>query len=50
MCLELYRTHLDGLDLSENEMIELQETLIAIVTNVVDNLFKGLDDHECSQR
>ena len=46
MCLEEYRTYLDGLDLTDNEIIELQETLIAIVTNVVDDLFKRSMNHE----
>jgi hypothetical protein len=41
MRLDEYRTYLDGLDLTENQIIELQETLTTIVSNIVDNLFKG---------
>ena len=46
MRLDEYRTYLDGLDLTDNEIIELQETLTAIVTNVVDDLFKRPINHE----
>lgn len=50
MRLDEYRTYLDGLDLTENEITELQKTLTAIVTNVVDDLFKRSMNHERNQR
>ena len=50
MSLEIYRTYLDGLDLTECEVIELQETLTTMVVNIVDDLFRGLDNDECNQR
>lgn len=47
MSLVSYRTHLDGLDLTEKEMIELEETITAIVTNIVEDLFMRRDgDHD----
>lgn len=50
MSLDVYRTHLVGLDLTDQEINELIETLNAIVVNVVDNLYMELNDHEHCER
>lgn len=49
MRLDEYRTYLDGLDLTDSEMQELQEALTAIVSSIVDSLFKGVHENDNQQ-
>jgi len=50
MSLDIHRTHLIGLDLTNKEIDELIETITGIITKVVDNLFMELDKHESHQQ
>ena len=44
MSMDGYGVYLDGLDLTDEEKINLIQITEVIVTNVIDNLFKELNN------
>lgn len=49
MCLEKYRTYLEDLDLTDEEMEELIEIVVAVVTRIIDDLYTGKDNEHISE-
>jgi hypothetical protein len=49
MSLDVYRTYLDGLDLSDKEKSDLIEALQAIIENIVNNLIERRPLHGTNQ-
>ncbi|HAT7922479.1 TPA: hypothetical protein KKW55_001715 [Legionella pneumophila] len=49
MSLELYGTHLDGLALTDQEKIQLIETMKVIIENIINNSFMRTDINDENQ-
>ncbi|AHE65822.1 hypothetical protein Loa_00233 [Legionella oakridgensis ATCC 33761 = DSM 21215] len=48
MSLELYRTHLDGLNLTDEEKSDLIEATTVLVANILNDLFSHGNEHKVS--
>ncbi len=50
MSMDGYRVYLDGLDLSDDEQANLIKVAQSIVENIIDDLYKEVENHDSTQR